>query len=284
MNARRDTTGLGSGCSGPSCGGSVKPAKIYALTPRFASGRIIRWSVGISRRGERFHKEFSVSTYGGIEEAQAAAIAFRDEVLQRIPALSLRVFSAIVRTNNTSGVPGVYRRVEGHHTRWCAVVHLPDGRSRKRSFAVVKHGEERARQLAIEARLELLKQLDGWLAKHPDARPGHQAPPPIDSCTMPRRPKRSADQIAPRLSAEKRVYRMRWQRKLCDGRTWSRDYWIAEYSVSKGQVRRRGFAVERYGEDEARRLAYAQRQEWIANPPPSSRRSAASNFAASSGK
>lgn len=66
----------------------------------------------IARRGERFHQEFRVATYGDPEKAKAAAIAYRDEVLKTIPAMSRSEFGTILRSNNTSGVPGVSRREE----------------------------------------------------------------------------------------------------------------------------------------------------------------------------
>ncbi|AVS91621.1 AP2 domain-containing protein [Paracidovorax avenae] len=240
--------------------------RIYGLTPRYAGDEIVRWSVAIARRGERFAQEFVAADYGSAEGAKTAAIAWRDDVLKRIPAMSKREFSSIVRSNNTSGVPGVYRRTSKGFTFWCAQVNLPNGKTRKRIFAVVKHGEERAKQLAIEARTELLNLLDGWLVHHQDAVPTGHAPPQAEHCT-PRPPKPRAEPSETELSPDKRVYRMTWKRTLRDGRAWSRDYWVAEYSTKTQPVRRKSFAVSKYGELEARRLALAQRREWLDHPP-----------------
>lgn len=269
MDARQGGEPAGMGEQASSAMRPDRPAKIYGLTPRYAGKEIVRWSVAISRRGERFAQEFSVADHGSVEQAKAAAIAWRDDVLQRTPAMSLREFGTIVRSNNTSGIPGVYRRTYKGFTCWCALVSLPGGKSRRRTFAVVKYGEERAKQLAIDARTELLKLQEGWLVQHPDAVPTHHALPEAEKCA-PRAPKPRAEAAEPELSPDKRVYRMEWKRTLRDGREWSRTYWVAEYSTLKQKVRRKGFAVEEYGEEEARRRAYAQRREWLANPPPPS--------------
>lgn len=248
------------------------PPHAYGLTPRYAGGEISRWVVAVTRRGERFNKEFASADYGGADEARVAALAFRDDLLKTVPPMSLREFGSIVRSNNTSGMPGVYRREYKGFLYWCALVNLPNGKSRKRTFAIKKYGEERAKQLAIQARVELLKLLDGWLIQHPDALPVDQALPDVENCT-PRSPKQRLTPAAPELSPEKRVYRMAWKRTLSDGRELSRDYWVAEYSTKSQPVRRKQFAVARYGEDEARRLAFEQRREWLAHPPgPSPRR------------
>ncbi|GKS92244.1 AP2/ERF family transcription factor [Acidovorax sp. SUPP2539] len=164
--------------------------KIYGLTPRYEGGRLLRWSVSITRRGEHFDKEFRVAVYGDSEKAKAAAIAYRDELLQHRPAMSLRDFASIVRTNNTSGVPGVSRREYNGFARWCALVSLPNGKTRRRTFAVAKYGEEQARERAIKARLELLKLLEGWFVHHPDAVQDGQAPSDVVAPAMPKCGKR----------------------------------------------------------------------------------------------
>ncbi|MBB6366705.1 hypothetical protein FHR56_001818 [Xanthomonas sacchari] len=244
-----------------------KPPKIYGLTPRYERGRLLRWAVSIVRRGEHFAKEFRVATYGDVEAAKAAAIAYRDQLLKEFPATSRRDFATIVRSNNTSGVPGVVRREENGFARWCAMVSLPNGKSRRRTFAVTKYGEDQARERAIKARLELLQLLDGWFVHHPDAVPDGQTPSEIVAPATPRRNTRPAQASRREPSPEKRVYRMelKWTRR--DGTEVRRDYWIAECDVPMGGVRRKQFAVSEYGEVEARQLAYEQRRKWLAHPP-----------------
>ena len=260
------------------------PEKIYGLTPRYERGKLLRWSVSVTRRGEHFDKEFRVATYGDPEKAKAAAIAYRDELLQHRPAMSLRDFASIVRTNNTSGVPGVSRREDNGFARWCALVSLPNGKTRRRTFAVKKYGEEQARERAIKARLELLKLLDGWFVHHPDAVPEGHAPSEIVAPATPRRDRWPTEGTKRKASPEKRVYRVpiKWTRR--DGTQVCRDYWVAECDLPTGGVRRKQFAVDKHGEMEARQLAYEQRREWLAYPPEAApRRARRSNSGSASG-
>jgi hypothetical protein len=243
------------------------PSKIYGLIPRFGRGRLLRWSVSITRRGEHFDKEFRVATYGDPEKAKAAAIAYRDELLSQVPATSRRDFATIVRTNNTSGVPGVVRREDKGFARWCALVSLPNGKTRRRTFAVKKYGEEQARERAIKARLDLLQLLDGWFVHHPDAVPDGQTPSEIVAPATPRRDTRPAQASKRKASPDKRVYRMELKWTLRDGTKVRRDYWVAECDLPTGGVRRKQFAVCKHGEVEARQLAFEQRREWLAHPP-----------------
>lgn len=242
--------------------------KIYALTPRFYKGVLVRWSVMLVRQGQRYQREFAVTDHGGVEDARAAALVYRDELLRTIRPLSLREFSAIVRKNNTSGVPGVSRNVDPGGVRWSATVYLANGKSQRRSFAVKKFGEERARELAIEARHQMLQTLEGWMVRHPDGEPQGQALPDMDRSAIPRLRKDRGERSPTRLSLERRVYRYRWTRTMRRGGLWTGEYWVAEYSTSDGKVRRKCFSVGRHGEEEARRLALEQRREWVLNPPP----------------
>ncbi|MEN9133861.1 AP2/ERF family transcription factor [Xanthomonas euvesicatoria] len=251
-----------------------EPPKIYGLIPRYGRGRLLRWSVSITRGGEHFDKEFRVATYGDAEKAKAAAIAYRDALLSRVPATSRRDFATIVRSNNKSGTPGVMRREENGFARWCAMVSLPNGKTRRRTFAVQKYGEDQARERAIKARLELLKLLDGWVAHHPDAVPEGQTPSEVVAPATPRRGRRPAQASERKPSPEKRVYRMELKWKLRDGTQVRRDYWVTECDLPTGGVRRKQFAVSEYGDLAARQLAFEQRREWLAHPPEAARRRA----------
>ncbi|ABM31106.1 AP2 domain-containing protein [Paracidovorax avenae] len=258
-----------------------KPPKIYGLIPRYGQGRLLRWSVSITRGGEHFDKEFRVATYDDPEKAKAAAIAYRDELLKRVPATSRRDFATIVRSNNTSGVPGVVRREENGFARWCAMVSLPNGKTRRRTFAVTKYGEDQARERAIKARLELLTLIDGWFVHHPDAVPEGQTPSEIVAPATPRRDRRPAQASNRKPSPEKRVYRMAIKWTLRDGTQVCRDYWVAECDLPTGGVRRKQFAVCEHGDVEARRLAFEQRREWLAHPPAAAPRRARRSSAGS---
>lgn len=83
--------------------------KGYALSPRFdADGALLGWVVAMSRRGRHILRVFLVTRHGGAEAARAAALAFRDATMQAFAPISKREFGTIVRSNNTSGIPGVH--------------------------------------------------------------------------------------------------------------------------------------------------------------------------------
>lgn len=143
-------------------------AKIYGLSPQIREGVVVGWNVNIRRHDRYYQREFSGVRHGGVDGAKAAAKEYRDQVLQNAPPMSMREFASIVRTNNTSGVPGVFRRTEGQYIYWAAIVHLPTGKTRRRSFSIKKYGEENARAKAMSARQELLEGLHGWLTPYPE--------------------------------------------------------------------------------------------------------------------
>ncbi|MVT28642.1 hypothetical protein GO496_09180 [Acidovorax citrulli] len=119
--------------------------------------------MSIRRRGRNVGRLFSVKAFGSLKKALKAAIAFRDEVNEIFPPLTKQEAHAIRRSTNTSGVPGVFRTKTGE---WKASIQFEDGTCKTRQFAVHVYGEDRAKQLAVEARVELLKQIRGHLIYH----------------------------------------------------------------------------------------------------------------------
>jgi hypothetical protein len=145
---------------------------LYAIKPQ-KSGKEICWFVEIYRHGVPYRKTFTVYRYGSVENALKAARAWRDEIVQTVPPMTLMEYSNQERVNNTSGYPGVYlmRLVkkdkagnERCHVSWEA--RSPTGLkpAQKKSFAVIKYGEARAYELAIQARKAFVAQLDGYLS------------------------------------------------------------------------------------------------------------------------
>lgn len=94
--------------------------------------------------------------------AKAQAIAWRDEQLAAIKALTMLEFHQHKRSNNISGVSGVHF----HKTPaqplgfWQAKIKCSDGKSLAKSFSVRKFGEREAFRLAVAARSELLARVD----------------------------------------------------------------------------------------------------------------------------
>jgi len=124
----------------------------------------------VQRRGTIFRKHFSDGVHGGKQKSFLAAKSFRDEVIAKYPPFSMREYSNIVKKNNRSGVVGVCRYCasetrdlpeEKQRWFWVASWPLPDGRRKRVKFSVKKYGEEGAFKMALKARKDALKQLDG---------------------------------------------------------------------------------------------------------------------------
>jgi AP2 domain len=128
------------------------------------------WLVTIQRRGVIHRKHFSDGVHGGKQKSFAAAKTYRDEVITKNPPFSMREYSNIVKKNNRSGVVGVCRYCASE-TRdlpedkqrwfWVASWPLPDGRRKRVKFSVKKYGEEGAFKMALKARKDALRGLDG---------------------------------------------------------------------------------------------------------------------------
>lgn len=150
----------------------------YAITPA-KSGHDMGWYVAVHRHGKPYRKSFTVYRYGSTEAALTAARAWRDELVQSVMPLTLADYSNLERINNTSGYPGVYlmRTTKKAKDGSCRVTLAWEARSptglkpaQKKSFAIIKFGENKAFELAVEARKRFVAQLDGYLLRRV---PGH---------------------------------------------------------------------------------------------------------------
>ena len=128
------------------------------------------WRVSFSRRGKRYVKSFPDKKLGGKGRALQMAKAYRDQFLAQHPPLSRREFCTFLRSNNQSGITGVYRYAKSFtlakgevKKSWYWEATWPIGRSQQAhmAFSVNEHGEQRARQLAVAARQKALAQLEG---------------------------------------------------------------------------------------------------------------------------
>ena len=128
------------------------------------------WRVKLSRRGKALVKNFPDKRWGGKQKALIQAKIFRDELLDKHPPLSRLEFCSILRSNNQSGITGVYRYAKSFKLKdgkvkesWYWEASWPVGQSKQShiSFPVNEFGETRARQMAILARKKALKSLDG---------------------------------------------------------------------------------------------------------------------------
>ena len=128
------------------------------------------WRVSLRRRGKVYVKNFADRKCGGKQAALAQAKAHRDQLVEQHPPLSRQEFCAVLRSNNTTGITGVYRYSKSYTLKNGEIVHSwyweatwPIGHSRQahQAFAVNEHGEGEARRLAIHRRKQALTALDG---------------------------------------------------------------------------------------------------------------------------
>jgi hypothetical protein len=133
--------------------------------------RTFAWRVSLRRRGNGYVKNFPDKKWGGKGRALTAAKEYRDDLLSRHPPLSRKEFCSILRSNNKSGITGVYRYAKSFRLRdgrvkrswyWEATWPVGNSEQNHRSFSVNDHGEVKARQLAIRAREAALENLDGY--------------------------------------------------------------------------------------------------------------------------
>ena len=132
--------------------------KRYGVIYQKQSGRSECFIVSIRRRGRTYTRRFASSKHGGLAAALEAAIAWRNTCLAETPVFTLREFHARVRSNNTSGVPGVtfLRPSKQPEGLWQAKISVADGRRLCRQFSVRKFGPAEAFARAVAARSEFL--------------------------------------------------------------------------------------------------------------------------------
>ena len=142
--------------------------KRYGIVYQTQPGRSESFIVNVRRRGRIHTRRFAASKHGGLAAALAAALAWRNTCLADTPVLTLREFHARVRSNNTSGTPGVtfLRPRKQPDGLWQAKISFGDGRRFCRKFSVRKFGAAEAFARAVAARLEFL----GLVAERPYVR------------------------------------------------------------------------------------------------------------------
>ncbi|HEY4375358.1 MAG TPA: DUF2442 domain-containing protein [Burkholderiales bacterium] len=123
------------------------------------------WIVVLTRNRESFRKHFTDGVHGGREQALAAAIGYRDEIVARFAPLKRSEYVSVLRKNNTSGHPGVRlnRDAEGNPLYWAAswVPHA-GAKAKVVKFSVSKYGFDRAKELAVRARADGVAQMEGY--------------------------------------------------------------------------------------------------------------------------
>ena len=115
--------------------------------------------VRLSRRGKIHSAFFTDKKHGGREQAFAAAQAHRDKLAARLGRsvrMDRRQWAEIVRRKGRSGIHGVQRivdrRVKPWRKYWKAAWSPEPYVVAHKQFSIRKHGEAKARRLAIRAR------------------------------------------------------------------------------------------------------------------------------------
>lgn len=224
-----------------------------------------KWRVILSRRGQRFLKDFAFSRYGGETAALACAQAYRDEVVRSHLPPERRELAQKLRMSNRSGVAGVTYRfnTKGEIASWHAITRVSADCLLTKCFSVSRYGAAQAELLAIAERQKQLEQMSGLRQVHPAEesvrdRVGKKAdaskasasrsrpklPEPIPVAEILRRSNSSG---TPGVSCVKGA----------DGLP---RYWLAKTGGVEGKSMSQSFSVKTHGNAKARLLAIEARR------------------------
>jgi len=147
-----------------------RPDVWYAIRTHRGAQRIVQ-RVSFTRDGKNVAELFRVRDYGNAREALKAARAWRDRMTRKLQPETKRQFSLRMRSDNTSGCPGVYlKRLVMHrgdrtykYMLWQAQTPQGVKPSRSRSFSVDRYGFDGAYALAVKARAEFVAEVEGFV-------------------------------------------------------------------------------------------------------------------------
>lgn len=126
------------------------------------------WQVRIQRNKQSHSKLFSDSIYGGKEKSLNAARAHRDEYMEKHPPMTRLELAQIEKKSNTSGVVGVskVKHVDQRGEKvyqywyWQAYWTPSPGKHKCVRYSIAKYGDEKAREMAINARYQGLMDME----------------------------------------------------------------------------------------------------------------------------
>ena len=128
------------------------------------------WNFRLRVAGRIESKFFSDRSYGGKENALVVARMYRDARLKLLSPKNPMRRIGEKSSRNSSGIVGVSRTAiitanGKKYACWSAQWPFSHGKHSIRRFSILKFGEAKARQLAIQARREGLKTLKAQRAK-----------------------------------------------------------------------------------------------------------------------
>ena len=138
--------------------------RIDILAPKKTHG----WQVRVERRGIKINEFFSDTKFGGRAGSLSEAMHFRDATAKTLRPYSRAELARRKTARNTSGIPGVRRRMKPvkrggklhEYIVWSASGSPAPNHRKTRDFYVGKLGEDEAREKAIAQRLRWEQQME----------------------------------------------------------------------------------------------------------------------------
>lgn len=138
------------------------------------------WKFSLRRHGKRHTKNFPDKKYGGGARALIKAQKFRDQFLVAHPPISRKEFCNVKRRHNKTGITGVCKYSKTYQLKdgtvreswyWSANWPNSNGESINKSFSIKMFGDDLAKQKAIRARENGMKNVEGtfWAAERGEA-------------------------------------------------------------------------------------------------------------------
>lgn len=127
------------------------------------------WEVRVVRRGMAIMEYFADKKHGGKAGALSEAMHYRDRAAKELRPYSRAELARRKTARNTSGIPGVRRRIKPlkkpdgkvfEYQVWTASGSPRPGQRKTRDFYVSKLGEDEAREAAIAQRLRWEQQME----------------------------------------------------------------------------------------------------------------------------
>lgn len=233
-----------------------KSAAMYGICRTIGHRHGPGWIVHLTRNGEHFSKPFALSMYGDEEAALIRAQAWRDEIVKAHPPRTRLQQATRLKSNNTSGIPGVTCQLgqDGNVQAWIAGTTVSPGKKLTKYFSVARYGAAQAKLLAIAERQRQLQQMTGLCAVHPAEAMVRNAP---------------ATAIPPHIPEPvvKAEIIMRTNKSGVAGVHRFPKHWGAlTYYTVPGEGKKltsKYFSVKTHGEEKAKALAIAERQEQL---------------------
>ncbi len=138
------------------------------------------WKFSLRRHGKRHSRNFADKKYGDKARALVKAKEFRDQFLFEHPPISRKEFCNVKRRHNKTGITGVCKFSKAYQLKdgtvresWYWSANWPDanGESVNKSFSIRVFGDDMAKQKAIRARENGMKNVEGtfWAAERGEA-------------------------------------------------------------------------------------------------------------------